>query len=202
MSSCGCQTMRKLTCALILVLLAGCQSVAPSRQLDFKLDNGATQTFDFTKRGALPADNGIYKVEGLGLMLYQHPQSKHAYFAWDVVVNVKAQAVSKITVSQVLNNGGLQTLLLDARPQRENGEKWRQLGNGGKVNVQAARWHAVSAGRPVSSAAWLHDTQQNSMFVFKIEIEDGEHKQHVLYQPMVISADSKAEYAKVIAAIK
>ena len=40
------------------------------------------------------------------------------------------------------------------------------------------------------------------MFVFKIEIEDGEHKQHVLYQPMVISADSKAEYAKVIAAIK
>ena len=40
------------------------------------------------------------------------------------------------------------------------------------------------------------------MFVFKIEIEDSEHKMHVLYQPMVISADSKVEYAKVIAATK
>ena len=70
------------------------------------------------------------------------------------------------------------------------------------MKIQAARWHAVSAARHVSTEAWLHDTQQHSMFVFKIEIEDGEHKQHVLYQPMVISADSKAEYAKVIAAIK
>ena len=194
--------MRNFACVLVLLLLAACQNTSPSRQLDFKLDGGATQTFDFTKRGALPADNGVYKVEGLGLMLYQHPQSKQVYFAWDVVVNVKAQAVNKISVSQVLNTGGLQALLVDARPQHENGEKWRQLSNGGKVNVQASRWHAVSRGRPVSSAAWLNDTQQDSMFVFKIEIEDSEHKIHVLYQPMVISADSKVEYAKVIAATK
>ena len=194
--------MRNFACVLVLMLLAACQNTSPSRQLDFKLDGGATQTFDFTKRGALPADNGIYKVEGLGLMLYQHPQSKQVYFAWDVVVNVKAQAVNKISVSQVLNTGGLQALLVDAWPQRENGEQWRKLSNGGKVNVQASRWHAVSRGRPVSSAAWLNDTQQDSMFVFKIEIEDSEHKIHVLYQPMVISADSKVEYAKVIAATK
>ena len=194
--------MRNFACVLVLLVLAACQNTSPSRQLDFKLDGGATQTFDFTKRGALPADNGVYKVEGLGLMLYQHPQSKQVYFAWDVVVNVKAQAVNKISVSQVLNTGGLQALLVDARPQHENGEKWRQLSNGGKVNVQASRWHAVSSGRTVSSAAWLNDIQQDSMFVFKIEIEDSEHKIHVLYQPMVISADSKVEYAKVIAATK
>ena len=183
-----------------VLLLAACQSITPSRQLDFKLDNGVTQTFDFTKRGALPADNGVYKVEGLGLMLYQHAQNKQVYFAWDVMVNTKALTPNKITVSQVLNNGRVQILLTDARPQLENGDKWRHLANGGKVNIQAQSWHAVSTGRPVSQATWLNDVTQDSMFVFKIEVEDVDHKQHVLYQPMVVSADSKAEYAKAIAA--
>ena len=192
--------MRILIGVFILVVLAACQSTKPNRQLDFKLDNGVTQAFDFTKRGALPADNGVYKVEGLGLMLYQQPQTKHVYFAWDVVVNMQAQAASKITVSQVLNNGQLQALLVDARPGLENAGKWRHLANGGTVNIMAKRWHAVTAGRPVSSVAWLNDAGKDSMFVFKIDIEDTEYKHHVLYQPMVVSAESKVQYAKVIAA--
>ena len=195
-----CKTSQYLLLTATVLLLAACQNLTPSRQLDFKLDNGQTQTFEFTKRGALPADNGVYKVEGLGLMLYQNPLKKQVYFAWDVMVNTKALTPNKITVSQVLNNGKVQTLLTDARPQLENGDKWRHLVNGGKVNIQAQRWHAVSTGRPVSQAAWLSDVTQDSMFVFKIEVEDVDHKQHVLYQPMVVSADSKAEYAKVIAA--
>ena len=51
--------MRILIGVFILVVLAACQSTKPNRQLDFKLDNGVTQAFDFTKRGALPADNGV-----------------------------------------------------------------------------------------------------------------------------------------------
>ena len=132
-------------------------------------------------------------------MLYQQAQTKQVYFAWDVVVNLQAQDASKITVSQVLNNGQLQTLFVDARPGLENAGKWRHLSNGGKVNIMAKRWHAVTTGRPVSSVAWLNDAGNDSMFVFKIDIEDVEHKHHVLYQPMVVSAESKAEYAKVIA---
>ena len=200
MQNCWCKTMRIFMGVLVFLILAACQSTKSSRQLDFKLDNGMTQTFDFTKRGALPADNGIYKVEGLGLMLYQQAQTKQVYFAWDVVVNMQAQDASKITVSQVLNNGQLQTLLVDARPGLENAGKWRHLANGGKVNIMAKRWHAVTTGRPVSSVAWLNDAGNDSMFVFKIDIEDVERKHHVLYQPMVVSAESKAEYAKVIAA--
>lgn len=184
--------------AVIGLGLSACQSTTATRHLDFQLDNGKTQTFDFTKRGALPADDGVYKVEALGLMVYQHEQTKQIYYAWDVMVNTKAKAPKKITLSQVLNDGKVQILLEDSEPSLEKGQQWRHLKNGARVNVQAARWRAISAGNDMVSAKWLADDQQDAMFVFKLEIEAEDGAQHVLYQPMVVSVESKQQYLQVL----
>lgn len=189
--------MNKWLLGVLVLLLTACHSVVePTRELSFKLDDGTVQKFGFTKQGALPVGNGVYKVEQLGLMLYQHPRTHRVEYAWDVMVNVKEQAASSIKVSQLLNDGQLETLLWDNDLQQESAhpDAWRRLNNGAKVNWFAARWHGISAGKEAARASWMKNTQSEAMFVFKIDIEDTMGNRHTLYQPMVVSQESKTQY--------
>ena len=190
--------MLKIVALFGIVLLSACQNTHSTRQIGFKLDDGVTQQFDFTKRGALPADNGTYKVEGLGLMLYQKPKTKEVYYAWDVTVNLAAKPAKSVVVSQVLSGGGVQQMVVDREPMVKNDGQWRQLPLGAKSSMQAQRWHAVSAGHNINQAKWLAQSDQDAMFVFKVEIVDVTQHTHVLYQPMVVSQDSKKQYLKVL----
>ena len=184
-----------LACFLLCVLSA-CQSVVPSRWFDVALDDGNIQSFALTKHGALPADDGTYKVEQLGLMLYE--QDKDIHYAWDVMVNLSKQNARKIKVSQVLNDQTVLLLLEDDDFEPERPENWLDLKSGGKSQWFAKRWRGVWAGERITQVNWLKDLEQETMFVFKIEIWDVDGKSHVLYQPMFVSAQSKQAYAKII----
>ncbi|AUZ04211.1 MULTISPECIES: hypothetical protein [Vitreoscilla] len=192
---------RKCFAVLALVVsLSACQSVLPNRQLDFQVDGGAVKSFQMTERGALPASDGTYHVENLGLMLYQADNGQLEY-AWNFVVNVEKKAPSHIQVSQVLNDGTAQALITDEFLSDKRGDAWRNLDDGSRSQVLAQRWHAVSKGKNMAQVAWLNQPETETMFVFKIEIQAQDGSRSVLYQPMVLAPDSKQQYLKLMAQI-
>lgn len=193
---------RKYLAIFAVVLgLGACQSTSPNRQLDFQVDGGKVQSFQMTERGALPADDGTYHVENLGLMLYQADNGQIEY-AWNFVVNIETKAPSHIQVSQVLNNGALQTLIADEFLHDQRDGAWRNLDGGGRSQVLANRWHAISRGQNMAQVTWLHQANAETMFVFKIEIQAQDGSRSVLYQPMVLAPQSKQQYLKIMAQIQ
>lgn len=178
--------------------LSACQSVVPNRQLDFQVDGGKVQSFQMTERGALPANDGTYHVENLGLMLYQADDGQIEY-AWNWVINVAKKAPSHIQISQVLSDGRLKTLITDDFGNDHRDDAWHHLDDGSRRQLLAQRWHAVSKGQNMAQVGWLNDRDTETMFVFKIEIQAQDGVHFVLYQPMVLAPDSKQQYLKIMA---
>jgi len=138
-----------------------------------------------SKAGALPAENEDYKVETAGLDASLKSGDPHgSHYNWVFSFAPKRDAALEyVQVEKVHPDGVLERVLDDDHPVFQDGS-----------------WYGRSVEQCVEceAAAWMY-TPGDSMFLFRITVKPRDGGPAVMFQPALITAESKAHYARVLA---
>lgn len=157
-------------------------------EIPFKVDGWKTVMLPMTSAGAIPAENEYYKIETAGNNVAIKPGNPEASkLTWVFSFLVKQpRAIKSVVVEQVTPSGELSIVTKDDAVLVKNGS-----------------W--VGRSKPLvmtqESIPWLY-SGSNSTFVFKFTINADGQDPTVMYQPSLITRQSKEMYFQVMSAKK
>lgn len=180
-----------ITTFFAFALLSACSTTyhgTAVTEVEFKVDGGKSVKLPVTRHGALPAENENYRIEYAGFNAsVKKGKPEESQITWIFsFVSKKLGELKSVLVEQVTDSGDLELIVEDYAPVLKN-KTW--IGRSAPIAMTK------------DSAPWLYSGSK-SIFIFKFTIKAIDGSTIVMYQPSLITTQSKNMFLSVITDIK